>query len=167
MDPYTYADPAVYVGTRDTLDAAILAAIGLLTRPNGPSPIWKLGWGLRGQKFNGVFGDPTFPSNYPVIDKIPNGIATSVKSIDLNAATYQNAASLDNRLNKFIADVRGFNGDRWGGLVIRDVDIKGRTVQVIVPKGSITEANRAVFESVQVRARGNNEKPVDIIITEY
>jgi hypothetical protein len=122
---------------------------------------------LRGQKINEVFGDPTFPSNYPVIDKIPNGVATSVKSIDLNAATYQNEASLANRLNKLIDDVREFDGDRWGGLVIRDVDIKGRSVQVIVPKGSVTEANRAVFEGARVRAQSYNEKPVDIIVTEY
>jgi hypothetical protein len=122
---------------------------------------------LRGQKINGVFGDPTFPSNYPVIDKIPNGVATSVKSIDLNAATYQNDASLANRLNKLIDDVREFNGVTWGGLPISDIDIKGRAVQVIVPRGSITEANRATFDRAQERAWGDKEKPVDIIVTEY
>lgn len=89
------------------------------------------------------------------------------KSIDLSAATYRNEASLVSRLNKFVADVREFDGDRWEGLLIRDVDIKGRAVQVIVPRGSITEANRAVFESVRVSARGDNEKPVDIFFTEY
>ena len=102
IDLYTRVDPAEYVGTRDLLNAAVLAGAGLLGTPGeagllgapqGPSPIWKLGWGLRGQKFHELFGDPTFPSNYPVIDKIPNGVATSIKSIDLNAATYQNEAS--------------------------------------------------------------------------
>ena len=87
-------------------------------RARGPSPVWKLGWGLRGQKINEVFGDPTFPSNYPVIDKIPNGVATSVKSIDLNAATYQNEASLANRLKKIVDDVREFDGADWGELKI-------------------------------------------------
>jgi|SRR5579864_3962228 len=168
IDLYTRVDPAEYVGTRDFLNTAVLASTGLLVgAPQGPSPVWKLGWGLRGQTINELFGDPTFPSNYPVIDKIPNGVATSVKSIDLNAATYQNEESLAYRLNKFVADVREFDGDRWGGLLIRDVDIKGRAVQVIVPRGSITEANRAVFENAQVRARGDNEKPIHIIVTEY
>ena len=176
VDLYTRVDPAERVGTREVLNAIVLAGAGLLgtageagvlSAPAGPSPVWKLGWGLRGQKVNEVFGDPTFPSNYPVIDKIPNGVATSVKSIDLNAATYQNEESLAYRLNKFVADVRDFDGDRWGGLLIRDVDIKGRAVQVIVPRGSITEANRAVFENAQVRARGDNEKPIHIIVTEY
>jgi hypothetical protein len=176
IDLYTRVDPAEYVGTRDLLNAAVLAGAGLLGTPGeagvvgapaDPSPVWKLGWGLRGQKINGVFGDPTFPSNYPVIDKIPNGVATSVKSIDLNAATYQNDASLANRLNKLIDDVREFNGVTWGGLPISDIDIKGRAVQVIVPRGSITEANRATFDRAQERAWGDKEKPVDIIVTEY
>jgi hypothetical protein len=176
IDLYTRVDPAEYVGTRDLIDAAVLAGTGLLGAageagipgaPVGPSPVWKLGWGLRGQKINEVFGDPTFPSNYPVIDKIPNGVATSVKSIDLNATTYQNEASLANRLNKLIDDVREFNGVTWGGLPISDIDIKGRAVQVIVPRGSITEASRAAFDRAQARAWDDNVKPVDIIVTEY
>jgi hypothetical protein len=168
IDLYTRVDPAEYVGTRDFLNAAVLAGTGLLLgTPQGPSPVWKLGWGLRGQKINELFGDPTFPYNYPVIDKIPNGVATSVKSIDLNAATYQNEQSLAFRLNKLVDDVREFTGDTWGGLTISDIDIKGRAVHVIVPRGSITEANRAIFDRAQVRAWGDNEKPVDIFVTEY
>jgi hypothetical protein len=167
MDPYTYADPAVYAGTRDILDTAILAVTGLLAKPGGPSPIWKLGWGLRGQKFNDLFGDPTFPQNYPVIDKIPNGVATSVKSIDLNAATYQNEASLANRLNKFVADVREFDGARWGGLEINETDITARAVQVIVPRGSMTDAKQTVIDEVSTQAIRFNDRPVKIIVTEF
>ena len=94
IDVYTRVDPAEYVGTRDFLNAVVLAGAGLLaagTAADEPSPIWKLGWAKRGQMINEKFGDPTFPSNYPIIDKIPNGVATSVKSVDLfNAVTYQN-----------------------------------------------------------------------------
>jgi len=68
VDLYTRVDPAERVGIREVLNAIVLAGAGLLATPGGPSPVWKLGWGLRGQKINEVFGDPTFPSNYPVID---------------------------------------------------------------------------------------------------
>lgn len=85
---YALVDPAEYVGVRDFLNNAVLAAATLLGTPKGPN-VWKFGWAKRGQIVNQRFGDPTFPPNYPVIDKIPNGIATSVKSTDLNAATYQ------------------------------------------------------------------------------
>jgi hypothetical protein len=176
IDLYTRVDPAEYVGTRDLLDAAVLAGAGLLGTPGeasvlgapaGPSPVWKLGWGLRGQKINEVFGDPTFPSNYPVIDKIPNGVATSVKSIDLNAATYQHEANLTNRLNKIVAEVREFEGVTWGGLRIRDTDIDFRAVQVIVPSGSLSDDLRSVIAKVRVRAMADKKRPVDIIVTEY
>jgi hypothetical protein len=176
IDLYTRVDPAEYVGTRDLIDAAVLAGTGLLGAageagipgpPAGPSPVWKLGWGLRGQKINEVFGDPTFPSNYPVIDKIPNGVATSVKSIDLNAATYQHEANLTNRLNKIVAEVREFEGVTWGGLRIRDTDIDFRAVQVIVPSGSLSDDLRSVIAKVRVRAMADKKRPVDIIVTEY
>jgi hypothetical protein len=176
IDLYTRVDPAEYVGTRDLLDAAVLAGAGLLGTPAeagllgtpaSASPVWKLGWGLRGQKINEVFGDPTFPFNYPVIDKIPNGVATSVKSIDLNAATYQHEANLTNRLNKIVAEVREFEGVTWGGLRIRDTDIDFRAVQVIVPSGSLSDDLRSVIAKVRVRAMADKKRPVDIIVTEY
>src|SRR5580692_3559645 len=176
IDLYTRVDPAEYVGTRDLIDAAVLAGTGLLGAageasipgaPAGPSSVWKLGWGLRGQKINEVFGDPTFPSNYPVIDKIPNGVATSVKSIDLNAATYQNEASLAYRLNKFVDDVREFDGADWGTKNIRDTDIDSRAVQVIVPSGSIAKDQQFVFEMVRSAAMRDRRRPVDIILTEH
>jgi hypothetical protein len=176
VDLYTRVDPAEYVGTRDFLNAAVLAGAGLLgtpgeagvaSAPTGPSPVWKLGWGLRGQKINEVFGDPTFPSNYPVIDKIPNGTATSIKSIDLNAATYQNEASLTSRLNKFVADMREYDGTDWGQKKIRLADIDGRAVQVIVPIGSVTKDLQFVFDKVRSMALRDKSRPVDIIVTEY
>src|SRR5580692_4454917 len=176
IDLYTRADPAERVGTRELINAIVLAGAGLLGTageagvlgaPAGPSPVWKLGWGLRGQKINEVFGDPTFPSNYPVIDKIPNGVATSVKSIDLNAATYQNEVSLAYRLNKFVDDVREFDGADWGTKNIRDTDIDSRAVQVIVPSGSIAKDQQFVFEMVRSAAMRDRRRPVDIILTEH
>jgi hypothetical protein len=122
---------------------------------------------LRGQKINEVFGDPTFPSNYPVIDKIPNGVATSVKSIDLNAASYQKDAILTYRLEDFVARVRGFDGADWGDLSIKKTDIADRAVQLVVPKGSMTDAQRIVIEEVRGIAIRHKTRPVDIIISEF
>jgi len=167
IDLYTLADPAEYVGTREFLNDVVLAGAGLLATPGAASPAWKLGWAKRGQTINKQFGDNTFPDNYPIIDKIPDGVATSVKSIDLNAATYQKEASLTYRLNKFVADVREFDGAYWGGKDISDTDIDGRAVHLIVPKGSLTEAQRIIIERVRDRAMRDNERPVDIIITEF
>jgi len=169
IDLYTRVEPAEYVGTRDFLNAAVLAGVGLLVggaAADEASPIWELGWAKRGQMINEKFGDPTFPANYPVIDKIPNGVATSVKSIDLNAAAYRNDISLGNRLLQYVEDVRDYDGARWGGLDIQAGQITGRAVQLIVPKGSMTDAQRIVLDRIRKIAKQNN-RPVDIIVTEF
>jgi hypothetical protein len=48
--------------------------------------VWKLGWAARGRLIEKELGANLHP-NFPVIDKFRNGVATSIKSIDLNAAT--------------------------------------------------------------------------------
>ncbi len=169
IDLYTRVDPAEYVGTRDFLNAVVLTSAGLVAggaATDAPSPIWQLGWAKRGQMINVRFGDPTFPANYPIIDKFPDGIATSVKSIDLNAATYQNDIGFGNRLLQYVEDVRDFDGATWGGLDIQAGQISGRAVQLIVPKGSMTDAQQVVLDWVRQIVKQNN-RPVDIIVTEF
>jgi hypothetical protein len=169
IDLYTRVDPAEYVGTRDFLNAAVLAGAGLLAwgaAADEPSPIWQLGWAKRGQMINERFGDPAFPANYPVIDKMPDGVATSVKSIDLQVATYQNDISLANRLLKYVEDVRDFDGVAWSNLDIQANQIIGRAVQLIVPKGSMTTLQRTIIDQVREIAMRSN-RPVDIIVTEF
>ncbi len=78
---------------------------------------WKLGWAARGHYFENDFGQ-TLHVKFPVIDAIPNGIATSIKSIDLNAATYQNAVGLTDRLVKYVQQVSEFTGARFAGNVV-------------------------------------------------
>jgi hypothetical protein len=175
-DLYTRVDPAEYVAVSGFITGAILAGTSLLSGAKGPSarepsarepsPDWKLGWAKRGQNINETYGDPTFPSNYPVIDKIPDGIATSLKSIDLNAATYHKEQSLTYRIEKYVETVRDFNGADWGDKIVRSDDIAGRAVQLVVPQESVTEAQRLVIDKVRTRARQSN-RPVDITITEH
>ena len=93
--------------------------------------------------------------------------STSVKSIDLNAKNYQNDASLTYRLNQYVAEVREFEGAKWAGKNIRETDIDGRAVQVIVPKGSLAEDKQIVIDRVRARAVKDTKRPVDIIVTEH
>ena len=70
-------------------------------------------------------------------------------------------------MEDYVTKVQGFDGRDWGGLNIRDTDISGRAVQLIIPKGSMTDAQLSVIERVRTRALGHSEKPVNIVITEY
>ena len=76
----------------------------------------------------------------------------------------QNATGLTGRLVKYVNEVSEFVGDQ----LAEDVpsDIKGRALSLAVPKGSITETQRAVIENVRRWARTLNN-PVDIAINEF
>src|SRR5258708_33808016 len=57
------------------------------------SSVWSLGWAARGQKIEQALGH-NLPTNFPVVDvwDPTKKLATSIKSVDLNAATYQDAS---------------------------------------------------------------------------
>jgi hypothetical protein len=127
---------------------------------------WRRGWAARGRYFEERLGRTLHP-NFPVIDKIPDGIATSIKSIDLNAATYQDAARLTDRLQKYVSEVSEFVGGRMGKAVVQFSDIEGRALSLAVPKGSITAVQREAIDSVRAWARMKNDRPVEVFFKEF
>lgn len=192
MDTFTRVDPAEFVHVRDWATAVAVtiggvppvaageraagevaaegAAVeagtaGAATTAATDAKAWKLGWAARGRYFENRLGRNLHP-NFPTIDKISDGIATSIKSIDLNAATYQIPNSLRYRLNKWVDEVESFNGGQWGGNEVKETAIAGRTISIAIPKGSMTGEQRAVFNEIRERAR-NLRNPVDIIVTEF
>jgi hypothetical protein len=126
---------------------------------------WKRGWATRGRYFEERLGRTLHP-NFPVIDKIPDGIATSIKSIDLNAATYQDATRLTIRLQKYVNEVSEFVGGRMGNDVVGLSDIEGRALSLAVPK-DMTAAQREAIEAVRSWARKTNDNPVEVSISEF
>jgi hypothetical protein len=191
MDAYTRADPAEWVHVRDWGTAAAAATGGVPPAAaggragaeaaateggtaeaatiggtaNADAEAWKQGWAARGRYFENRLGRNLHP-NFPTIDKISDGVATSIKSIDLDAATYQNPSSLRYRLNNWVDQVEGFNGAQWGGNEVKETAITGRAISIAIPKGSMTEEQKAVFDEVRERAK-NLPNPVDIIVTEF
>jgi hypothetical protein len=132
-----------------------------------PSEVWKYGWAKRGREIHEVFGDGSLVANFPVIDMIsPTGVVTSIKSIDLRAAVYQNEAALRYRLNNYFDKLSEFDGAKFAGQTVDSDEITGRVLQLVVPKGSIGDAQRAIIDAAQARARrlGYN---IDVVITEY
>jgi hypothetical protein len=114
LDVFTRADPAAYAQTRDAIILGTLLSTGI---PSGaaadlPSPAWKLGWAARGNYFSEQL-DANLPATFRTIDSFSNGIATSIKSIDLNAATYQDVARLTYRLNDYIDKLALYEAARW------------------------------------------------------
>src|SRR5580692_654284 len=135
MDAFTYADPAENVRNRNiTTDLSLLLGgvpptAAVVSHANA----WQLGWAARGRYFEDQLGRTLHP-NFPTIDKFSDGIATSIKSVDLNAVTYQDAARLTSRLNKYVDDVAEFNGSIWANDEVKSSEIDGRALSLAIPK---------------------------------
>ncbi|GAA0998349.1 hypothetical protein GCM10009555_097450 [Acrocarpospora macrocephala] len=80
------------------------------------------------------------PAAFKTIDKWENGIATSIKSLDTRLKTYQSAAAIRSKVKAYIDSVAGFNGGSRGGVVITRNQIRGRALELAVPKGAVTAA---------------------------
>ncbi len=96
------------------------------------SGVWSQNPFKRGQDIEQALGH-NLPRNFPVIDKFENGLATSIKSIDLNAKTYQDVTKLEYRLKNYVDKVAGFNGQAWAEVVIKSSDVKTRALDLAIP----------------------------------
>jgi hypothetical protein len=132
--------------------AAVEAETGAAAAEAAAQNPWKMGWGARGKFFDKVFGKGTLNPLSRTIDEFEAGIALSRKSIDLTAATYQDFGRLTSRLNAYIDKLAAYTGTKWGGDIIDASEITGRILQVIIPKGSMNQIQRAAFEAARERA---------------
>jgi RHS repeat-associated protein len=126
--------------------------VALLTQKTGS--VWNLGWGSRGTEINKLLGE-NLPRNFPVIDRFDfaTGVATSIKSIDLTAKTYQDMKKLTQTLDGYLDSLAAFNGRRWGGVTVNGNQITARQLQLAIPPGSASAAQQAVFNAVAARAQ--------------
>jgi len=96
---------------------------------------WKQPPMKRGERVDGGFDRGSLPYNFPVIDLWTNGDATSIKSLDLGAASYRNLNTLDRQIAGYIDDMAGYQGNRdprWKP-IIDPSEIKERTLLLVVP----------------------------------
>jgi hypothetical protein len=70
-----------------------------------------------------------------------------------------------NRLSTYVGEVSDFIGGRLGEDVVAFSHIKGRAVEVAIPKGTMTPQQREIVEAVRSWAK-TLQNPVDLIIIE-
>lgn len=127
----------------DTSKAAFPRATAVKGKPSGkatpkvsppakPSGVWSLPIFKRGRAIEKALGS-NLVDNFPVIDRWKNGIATSIKSLDVGAKSYQNVSRLTSKVRGYINKVAKFNGQRWAGREIQVTDVKGRALMLAVP----------------------------------
>src|SRR5712691_1230784 len=112
-----------------------LAGLGIpeLNVRSAARDIWTIPPTSRGRAFELVLGH-NLPPNFPSIDIFNRGTgtATSIKSIDLRAATYQNRSALYSKLSGFINDLADFTETTYAGIKVSG--ITSRTLIIAVPK---------------------------------
>jgi hypothetical protein len=97
---------------------------------------WALPALQRGQVIEQTLGrSPFLARNFPVIDRVVKGVVTSIKSIDLRAASYQNISTLTRTVQGYITKLANWQGARWGGYEIKAYEITGRVLELAIPPG--------------------------------
>ncbi len=151
------------IGAQQLNDAAkleeTLAASGEL--PSGS--VWLLPPSARGFQIEADLGGD-LPPGFPTIDKFDNGVATSIKSVDLAAPTYQNPSALLSRLRGYVNKVAAFTGDARGPVRILPDQVRERVLEVAIPQGSATPAQQAALDAAEqyARSRGVTVKVVEV-----
>lgn len=95
------------------------------------------------------------PRAFPVIDRFKDGVATSVKSLDLSSATYQNAANLTSRLKGHVDSLARFRGATHGQTTIVERQITKRVLEVVIQKGTMTDTQTKALHKAINYARAN------------
>lgn len=97
-------------------EAASSAASELVQSWTNGVSVWSFNPFVRGNIIEWALGRTSnMVQNYPVIDRFENGVATSIKSIDLTAVSYQNIGNLLSSVSNYIATLEEFNGANVGG----------------------------------------------------
>ncbi|MFO0907108.1 MAG: hypothetical protein U0794_01865 [Isosphaeraceae bacterium] len=136
-------------------------------RPKPPPPpgrgVWSLDPKVRGTIIEQRLGQ-NLPQNFPTIDRFENGIATSIKSVDLAAKSYLKPGNLMRLVRGYINKVADFQGRNWAGVNIKPGDIAGRGLDLAIPPGTATPEQLQVLQAlIQFgRDRGVNVRIVEI-----
>jgi hypothetical protein len=126
---------------------------------NEAQSIWKLDPFRRGVAAENAVGrSPSLSQNFPTIDRFQNGVATSIKSIDLNAASYQDIQALNRTVTGYINQMANYQGQSsaWAGVRIYSSQITARAVELVIPATGGTSAQLAALQQLKQYAQSLN-----------
>jgi RHS repeat-associated protein len=122
-------------------------AVGSLAKALIAKSPWSLSPFMRGLAIEQRLGG-NLPANFPVIDRWVGGVATSIKSMDLTAVTYQNLSRLKSRVRGYVDDLAGFHGATHGGITIAAGSVTARELVIAVQAGVVTTPQRAALSEI-------------------
>jgi filamentous hemagglutinin len=90
--------------------------------------------------------------NFKTIDKFENGVATSIKSLDLNAPSYNNFSTLERTVRGYVDKVAAYEGATWNKRRIRSNEVTERALDLAVPPDGSAD-QFAVLRSLEQYAK--------------
>lgn len=84
--------------------------------------------------------------NFDVIDDFDDGVATSIKSFDLKAKTYQRKVPLIGLLNRYAKKLSNFKGLEKGNFKVEEKDIKKRVLAVAFQQDAATKEQKQALD---------------------
>jgi len=132
--------------------------------------LWKLGNATRGSQVEDMLG-MNLPKTFPTIDNFDaeEGIATSLKTLDINAASYQNLGVLNSRITNYINKLSDFDGATFHvsstdeTINITSEMIAERQLLIVMP-GEGTVAQQAVLEGLTESAADEGVELIFLIL---
>jgi hypothetical protein len=121
------------------------------------SSVWELGNFARGFAIEEKLYKPAelLAKNFPTIDRFASGVATSIKSIDLTAKSYQSAGALTRQLTKYVDEIANLNGQVLSGFnreglrrVVDTANLAGRELIVAIEPGVASATQRRAIQQV-------------------
>jgi RHS repeat-associated protein len=125
------------------MDIGVANAFGAIGKLGSEArSVWSLGAIQRGRAIEKMLGAASdWASNFPVIDKVANGVATSIKSLDLTASSYQKGNSVLNTLKGYINTLDKFEGATWAGTTVeKGADYTSKALELAVQTGKGSES---------------------------
>ena len=110
--------------------------------------VWDLPPIARGNAIEQLVG-ANLPRTFPTIDVFENGVATSIKSIDLTAASCQDADVLTSRVNGYIDRLASFQGGKLGEFNIQENMVNSRVLMLVIKPGGAAAEQQAALDTLQ------------------
>jgi filamentous hemagglutinin len=146
--------------------AGAIGSVGNLAKLRAEAAaVWTtkgIGPTTRGKLLERVHG-MNLPSNFPVIDRFADGVATSIKSVDLNSRTYRDVSALKNKVIGDVNALARFQRAERLGVVVDASMIRARRLEVIIPQGA-SNAQIATLNQATTYAKS---KGVTLVVIQY
>ena len=135
-----------------TASACVWAGEEGINNKDDETGIWNLGNISRGRKIRELQG-ANLPYFFPAIAIFQNGTATSIKSLNVDKAYYQDSSNLKKKLLLYIDKLEAFEGGKCSGITVESSTIYKKELRLIIPETDLHANQQQTIDECILIAR--------------